>query len=173
MSVSLVLTVIGPDRPGRVEALSQLVADHEGNWLESRMARLAGQFSGILRVSVPENRVDALAEALRSLESEGLRVIVERSETAHRAVELRKLRLEIVGNDHPGIIRDIATALADRGVNVGELCSDLESAPMSGQRLFRATAALEVPGELDLEKLRKSLEALASDLMVDLFLERA
>ena len=50
MSVSLVLTVIGPDRPGLVEALSQSIASHDGNWLESRMAKLSGQFAGIVRV---------------------------------------------------------------------------------------------------------------------------
>ena len=65
MSVSLVLTVISPDRPGLVEALSQSVASHQGSWLESRMARLDGRFAGILRVSVPENRVEALSRELR------------------------------------------------------------------------------------------------------------
>ena len=46
----LVLTLIGPDRPGLVEAVAEVVAAHGGNWLESRMARLAGKFAGILRI---------------------------------------------------------------------------------------------------------------------------
>jgi len=58
VNVSLVLTVIGPDRPGLVESLSQAIAQQEGNWLESRMARMAGQFAGILRVNIEEERAE-------------------------------------------------------------------------------------------------------------------
>ena len=52
METYLVLTVIGDDRPGLVEALAETIAAHEGNWLESRMSHLAGKFAGLLRVSV-------------------------------------------------------------------------------------------------------------------------
>ena len=52
-TASLVLTVIGADRPGLVEALSKTVADHGASWLESRMAHLAGHFVGLLRVWSP------------------------------------------------------------------------------------------------------------------------
>ena len=50
----LVLTLIGSDRPGLVEAVAEVIAGHGGNWLESRMAHLAGKFAGILRVEIPE-----------------------------------------------------------------------------------------------------------------------
>lgn len=170
MSVSLVLTVIGPDRPGLVEAVSQAVAGHDGNWLESRMARLAGQFAGILRVNVPEGRAEELARALRGLETEALQVIVTRSDDELDEPE-RTLRLELVGSDRPGIIREISQALAGRGVNVDELRTGIESAAMSGELLFRANADLRVPSDLDLEELRQALEALAGDLMVDLALD--
>jgi glycine cleavage system regulatory protein len=52
-NASLVLTVIGADRPGLVETLAQTIAEHGASWLESRMAHLAGHFVGLLRVSVP------------------------------------------------------------------------------------------------------------------------
>ena len=171
MSVSLVLTVIGPNRPGLVEALSELVASHQGSWLESRMARLAGQFAGILRVSVPEKSMAALTEALRALESEGLQVIVARSDSDEPSAEGRPLRLELLGSDRPGILRDISAALASREINVDELRTEVVSAPMSGELLFHASADLWIPTELSLEGLRKDLEALANELMVDLDLD--
>ena len=173
LSVSLVVTVIGPDRPGLVEALSQAVTAHDGNWLESRMARLEGQFAGILCVDVPEVRAEALAEALRGLAPEGLEVVVARAQAAPRDTRSRQLRLELIGSDRPGIIRDIAQALAGRGVNVDELRTGVESAPMSGEQLFRANAELRVPAELEIEGLRKTLEAIASDLMVDIALDES
>lgn len=171
MSVHLVLTVIAPDKPGIVEALSQTVSDHGANWLGSRMARLAGEFAGIVEVSAPEARVAALREALTTLESEGLRIQVEQSRGGEaRAENSRTLHLELVGNDRPGIVREIAQALARRGVNVDELATGCESAPMSGEVLFRATARLDVPEDVTLESLAEELEKIAADLMVDLTL---
>ncbi len=171
MSISLVLTVIGRDRPGLVETLSQVIASHQGSWLESRMARLAGHFVGILRVSIPEEQVDALTRELQSLEPESLQVSVARSEPEPPASDTRELRLEILGNDRPGIVRELSQALADRGINVDELRTEIMSAPMSGELLFLANAELRVPTSLDLELLRKDLEALAHELMVDVDLD--
>jgi glycine cleavage system regulatory protein len=171
VSTFLVVTVSGPDRPGLVETLSEAVANHQGSWLESRMARLAGQFVGVLRVSVPEEQVDALARALQSLEPESLKISVARTELEPSASDARELRLEILGSDRPGIVHDISQALADRDINVDELRTEIMSAPMSGELLFLANAELLIPAGLDLELLRKDLEALAHELMVDIDLD--
>jgi glycine cleavage system regulatory protein len=171
MSVNLVLTVIGEDKPGIVELLSQTVAAHEGNWLESRMLRLAGEFAGIVRVKAPEARSRALAKALEELHTRGLRIVVARSDTGGGPRGLRGIRLELVGGDRPGIIRDISRALARLHVNVDELESECSPAPISGGMLFKATAQLRVPPEADLEELRADLEEIANDLMVDVTLD--
>ena len=170
MSVSLVLTLIGEDKPGLVELLSQTVAANEGNWLESRMARMAGRFTGILRASVPIGKADALTEALRALESQGLRVVVERSTFDEPEAEFRRIYLDLVGSDRAGIIRDISRALALRQVNVDELHTECTSAPMSGEILFNARAKLRVPLDTAIEDLCEALEEIASDLMVDITL---
>jgi glycine cleavage system regulatory protein len=165
----LVLTLIGPDRPGLVEVLSRTVADHGANWLESRMAHLAGHFAGMVRVSVPAQRADELASALRALED--LRVQVETASAAPGADEPAVV-LELLGQDRPGIVREVSHALATRGVNVEELETQCESAPMSGEALFRARARLRLPSDLPLDALRETLEKLADELMVDVALER-
>jgi len=170
MSTFLVLTVIGEDRPGLVESLSDTVASHDGNWLESRMAHLAGRFAGILRVSVPDAKADELRAALTQLQARGLSIVVERGAAAATPAAAR-LRLELIGADHPGIVRDIARALAARGINVEELETESVSAPMSGEPLFRATAELHAPNDLSIDELRAKLEELAEDLMVDITLE--
>ena len=173
MSVHLVLTVIAQDKPGIVEAISQTVSDHGANWLGSRMARLAGEFAGIVEVSAPDGATPALREALGQLQSEGLRIQVEQSsgnESESGAERSRTLHLDLVGNDRPGIVREIAQALARHGVNVDELATGCESAPMSGEVLFRATARLDVPESVTLDALGEELEKIAADLMVDLTL---
>jgi glycine cleavage system regulatory protein len=170
LSVSLVLTLIGEDRPGLVELLAQTVAAHDGNWLESRMSRLAGRFAGILRASVPESRAVELVDALTALESRGLSIVVERSDLLDTDGGQERIPLELVGADRPGIIREISRALSSRGINVDELHTECASAPMSGEILFVARASLRVPAGASLDELHDALEEIADDLMVELTL---
>lgn len=172
-NASLVLTVIGPDRPGLVESISDAVARHGGNWLGSHMARLAGQFAGILHVHVPAASVEALAAALRELESRGLTAVVHRSDDAPTPPGHSAIVLELVGQDHPGIVRDISHAIARHHVNVVELESACEPAPMSGEMLFKARIVLQAPPGASLDALRTELEELAHDLVVDIKLDDA
>jgi glycine cleavage system regulatory protein len=78
--------------------------------------------------------------------------------------------LDLIGHDHPGIVRDISRALAQLGVNIEELETDVTSAPMSGDSLFRAHVTLGVPADVTVDQLRSVLEELAWELMVDLAL---
>jgi glycine cleavage system regulatory protein len=153
MNATLVLTVIGPDRPGLVEALSRAIASHGANWLESRLAHLSGHFAGMVRVNVPEERADELTRALDALP--GLRVLVETAGIAETP-DAPVLVLELLGQDRPGIVREVAHALAARGVNVEELETGCRSAPMSGELLFHARARLRLPSQTSPGELRKS-----------------
>jgi glycine cleavage system regulatory protein len=171
MPTSLVLTVLGEDRPGLVESLAHIIAAHEGNWLESRMAQLAGQFAGILRASVPDANAAALINAVQGLTVQGLQVAVARSLTEASTQNGRWLTLDLVGNDHLGIIRDLAHTLAQRGINIEELQTECTSAPMTGGTLFKTTARLRVPLEVAVAELQVTIEQLAHDLMVDITLE--
>lgn len=160
---SLILTVIGPDRPGLVRALSETVAAHGGSWLESRMARLGGQFAGIVLVEAPET----LRDALRDLEYHGLRITVEAGGAAPVPETQPLLSVEVVGNDRPGIVRDIAQIVAGCGVNIEELNTDVESGSFSGEALFRVTALVRAPDQAAVDAMRAGLEELGNELMVD------
>ncbi|WP_324732169.1 glycine cleavage system protein R [Pseudomonas paeninsulae] len=165
----LVLTVIAKDQPGLVERLAQCVADHGGNWLESRMSRMAGQFAGILRVAVPAKAHAELVEALQGLSVEGIRVLLEQG-GAEPSGNWKSIHLDLVGNDRPGIIRDITRLLTEHGVNLESLITEVAPAPMSSELLFHAQAQLAVPQEFSLDVLQAKLETLADDLMVELIL---
>jgi len=171
MATTLVLTVIGRDQPGIVEAVSQVVAEHDGSWESSRMARLAGSFAGILEVRAPAARAAALSEALHGLEARGLKVTVEGEADEPAGTQFRALSLELIGQDRPGIIHDISSALAAIEVNVVELSTGCSSAPMSGEMLFKASAQLHHPLSRAVDELRETLEKIAADLMVDITLD--
>jgi glycine cleavage system regulatory protein len=171
MLANLVMTVIGADRPGLVQMVAARVADHGGNWLESRMCRLGGQFAGILRVEVATERRDELVNALRTLEVDGLRVIIHAEQSAADAVKGSLVRVEIVGHDRPGILRSVSGVFAAHGLNVEELASERVSAPMGGGTLFQARATVLVPATVKISAVRTDLEKIAADLMVDVKLE--
>lgn len=171
MQLALVMTVIGPDRPGLVESVAALVTAHGGNWLESRMSRLGGQFAGILRVEVPRANEAQLVAALKALGGRGLTVVVNQDAPATPGKVARLCVLELVGQDRPGIVSQIARVLADQQVNVEELETECASAAMSGETLFKARARLGIPPGADTAQVRHRLEALAEDLMVEISLE--
>jgi glycine cleavage system regulatory protein len=171
MQLSLVMTVIGKDRPGLVDSVAGIVAEQGGNWLESRMSRLGGQFAGILRVQIPVEKEAALVRALNQLETEGLTIVVQSDQPQPEESERALIHLEIVGQDRPGIVHQISHALAAHGVNVEELNTECSSAAMSGEPLFKAAAKLQIPPSCKLGELKRELEQIAEDLIVDVTLK--
>jgi glycine cleavage system regulatory protein len=165
MQIPLVMTIIGPDKTGLVEAIARAVAENGGNWLESRLCRLGGEFAGILRVEIPAGKKSSLLDALKKIS--GLNVTVRDDERKIAPAYSRQTKLEIVGHDRPGIVREISAALARAGVNVEEFSSEIMSAPMSGEDLFKASAHLQLPEHCDLAALKNDLEKIAADLLVD------
>lgn len=168
----LVLTLIGPDQPGIVETVSEVVAANDGNWLESRMVNLAGKFAGVLSVEVPDERAAALQEALGTLEGRGLTIVVERS-TAADAPHRHPVEIELVGLDRAGLVHEISSLLAAHRINVEELTTDRSAAAHSGDPLFRAHVRVVVPETVDIVAVRQGLERLAADLMVEIRLVEA
>jgi glycine cleavage system regulatory protein len=171
MQRALVMTIIGEDRPGLVESVAAIVAEHGGNWLASRMSRLGGQFAGILRVEAPTDRESALRLALKQLEKQGLTIVVQPDKAlTPTPTPARLSSLDIVGHDRPGIVRQISRILAQYGVNVEELETECDSAPMSGEVLFKAHAKLGIPSGCNTAALREDLEQIAADLIVEISL---
>jgi glycine cleavage system regulatory protein len=164
----MVVTLAGPDRPGLVSRISERIAAHGGSWLESRLAHLAGQFTGIVLASLPDDEVDALEATFHGLQEGGLRVTLHRAADAAAALPEAELVLSVVCQDRPGIIRDIARVLADAHVNIDELTTDVSSGSFSGEPMFHAEAKLRLPAGLGVESVRAELERLGNELMVDI-----
>ncbi|MEX1116168.1 MAG: ACT domain-containing protein [Akkermansiaceae bacterium] len=167
MKSYLVITLLGNDRPGLVSSLAAIVASHGGNWLESRMARLAGQFAGIARIECPAEAVDGLLDELQSSAIPGLTVQAVREDIEESSPQ-RTIVVDVIGNDRPGILRELTAAIAQAGGNVEELTTGLESAPMSGQPMFRAHGVVSIPEDTKTEVLTQAIESLGGDLTVDL-----
>lgn len=169
----VVITAIGDDRAGLVDALSGVIADHGGNWDRSHMAELAGKFAGIVQATIGDSRATELIQSLEGLQTAGLlHITAETASTgaASSGSSGERIRLNLVGQDHSGIVHEVSHVLASHNVSIDELETETVPAPQGGS-LFKATAVLELPAELAADELHDALEAVAQDLMVDLHLE--
>ena len=170
----LVLTVVGDDRAGLVQSLAHVVSEHGGNWETSELAELAGAFAGIVLVSVPDARLAELNGALQNLDGL-LRVTVHGSgaQDADRQVVARpgrRFAFSVLGNDRPGIVRDVTGILTRHGITIDLFSSETRDAPMAGGTLFEATVTARVPDETDVAQAIADLEQLAGEIQVDLSL---
>jgi glycine cleavage system regulatory protein len=162
---SLVLTVIGDDRAGLVAAIADAVDSHGGNWETSQLAELAGTFAGVIQVSVPPAHADALTTELEALE--GLQAVVVRAPDAAAAPAHHTVSFQILGNDNPGIVREISSALRGRSLSIESMSTETRDAAMAGGRLFEATATVRLPVDVDLSEVVADLERIASEIRVD------
>ncbi len=171
MQSPFVMTIISPDRPGLVDEIAAVISENGGNWLESRMCHLGGQFAGILRIDVDDAKRSALQSSLSALASDDIEIVIhdDSSESTSDCSEV--VAVEILGQDRPGIVRQIANAFAKRNVNVEELSTECRSAPMSGEQLFQAKARVCIPADCDTDSLKQELEMVAADLLVDISFE--
>lgn len=165
MSVHLILTLIGNDRPGLVELLAQTISQHQGNWLESRFSRLAGKFAGVLSIEAPAGQADSLQQALQRLTELHIRIETAHSEPEHYGYSFQ---LSLTGHDRIGIVHDLSQLLHRLGINVEQLTTEVSSAPMSGEALFEAQARLQAKTADSLDALRSALESLSDELMVEI-----
>jgi glycine cleavage system regulatory protein/folate-dependent phosphoribosylglycinamide formyltransferase PurN len=165
--VSLVVTVMGRDRPGIVSALADCAQRFGANWAASRMARAAGEFAGMVQMDVPREHVEALTQALHQLESGGLNIAVAQSGHVPVPSSMQAYDLELAGDDRVGIVSGLTRTLARRGVSIENLHTEIVGEG-SGKRTFKIGAHLLVPAALSIEALRQELGSLAGEMQVDI-----
>ncbi|MFK8020675.1 MAG: glycine cleavage system protein R [Pseudomonadales bacterium] len=174
MRTHIVFTFMAPDKPGLLEQLAELVSAHNGSWLESRLARLGGQFTGIVQVATARSDAQPLQSALLALENDVFKLAVIEEKTtkdndqANTASPTKQRIIEVLGNDRPGIVHELSRTLIKHHINVDELTSELRSAPMSGELLFDAQLQITVPAEINTEQFEEELEEIADELDLDI-----
>lgn len=168
MASRMILSAIGADRPGLTQALAEAVHGAGANWLESHLSHLGGQYVGAVLVEIAEDRVSDLEAAARRVDAQGLHVKVIPAGEAGALPPQDRLRIELVGQDRPGIVREVTAALAPLGVNIEDLVTRTENSAWSGELLFRAVAGLSLPPGVTLDRVQEALEAISAEIVVDL-----
>ena len=170
---NLLLTVVSDDKPGIVEEIAKAVAEHEGNWLESRLAQLGGKFAGVVHISVPGDKDEGVRAALKALESKSIWINIDIYSDASDASDSKSVAtFHAVGPDRPGIVREITQAFTKHQINLAEIETSLSSMPYSGEPLFEAEGVLQLPSGLDMQDLQDALNAIADSLGMDISLTK-
>jgi glycine cleavage system regulatory protein len=171
MNTNILFSFIGIDKPGLVEKLSNTVSESGGNWLESRMSQLSGYFTGIVRVQIISSQQDILCQSLTALNSPEINITIHQDQPDKVQEEHRTLYINLLGNDRPGIVLELSSALATLNINVCEMNTNVVSAAMTAESLFEARIEIHVPMDLDINVLNDKLDEIANELSVDITLD--
>ena len=168
----VILVVTGSDRPGLTRALADAVLAAGGNWLESHLSRLGGKYVGSVLVALDAAALSDLEASIRAVDASGLHVSVVPADADAPTVG-DTLTVELVGQDRPGIVREVTAVLAALGVNIDSLTTATERGAWSGEPLFRARAKVTLPHGIGQDEVQAALEAISGDVMVDFTVRRA
>ncbi|MCG6950313.1 MAG: transcriptional regulator [Acidobacteria bacterium] len=168
MRKQLVVTAAGRDRIGVVEEMAEIILRHDGNVESSRMVRLGGDFAMLMFVTAPEETVDELRKALSEVHYSRYDVQTRLSEVSEpEETSAVPCAITILGADHMGIIHQVSRYLAEQGINMETMTTEVVAAPMSGSPLFTMSAVVKVPPQLEVEDLREALEFIGDEVGVD------
>ena len=166
MKSRVILSAAGSDRPGLTRALAEAVLAAGGNWLESHLSRLGGKYVGSVLVEIDAEELPGFEQAIRGVDAVGLQVaLVPAGEEPQSGGAM--LSLELVGQDRPGIVREVTGVLAELDVNIEDFATRTENGAWSGERLFRANARLSIPAGVTSDEVQTALEAISGEIMVD------
>jgi glycine cleavage system regulatory protein len=169
-TTSVVVTIMGPDRPGIVSLLSDRAQRHGANWAASRLGRFAQEFAGMVHFEVPRDNADALVAALQGLESTGLRLAIAKSDDTDVPGTLRSVELSLVADDRIGIVSQLTRMLAERGISIENIQTEIVRGGTAGKTTFKVHAHLLVPAALSMDILQREVGALAHEMTADLAL---
>jgi len=164
---SILVSVLGEDRPGLIDGLSEIILSYEGDWVESRMSSFEGRFAGILKVNVPAKNADKLVKKLEA-SNLGLKIVCEKTKP-YTHQPFKSYNIELIGQNHIGIINKLSQALVALGGNVEEINTEIIEASMSGEKLFKAEINLHIPTTVEEYVIRERLENIANEMMVEIF----
>jgi glycine cleavage system transcriptional repressor len=172
----LVITAVGPDRPGLIGKLTAPLYEASANVADSRMVNLRGQFALMLLAEIPEAKLEQAQQHLRTVaEGLGLTLTFRAGEPAPSAPKTVGVpyRVQTFAMDQPGLVYRITDLLQRHGINVEELTTRSTPRPETGAPLFSMELLVTVPPSVGIRAVRGELEQLCDELSCDLELTQA
>ena len=163
-----VFSLLGTDRTGLVDQVTQAMKRSSANLEDSRMAVLGEEFAMMILCSVASEGADKLLAEMTSTAS-SLDLLFQSKPTHARRLSQKMvpLQVEVKGMDHEGIVHNVVHHLVEQGISVESLDSQIVNAPYSGVPLFEMRMRVHAPASISISALRRHLEGVADELNVD------
>jgi len=167
---NLIVTLMSDDKPGIVSQVAKTIAEHNGNWLDSHMVQLAGKFTGLLRIDVPDTSMTALSNDLKALSTQGIDTLIEQEKPLAEPLGNIAVHFELSGPDRKGIVSEISKAFSIVGMSIDKMQTHCSSTPWSGEPLFEAKGVLLTSSATPLDALQDNLQQIQDELGLDITL---
>ena len=161
----LIISAFGADKPGIVSHLTGTITTHGGNIEESRMMKLGSDFTTMILVSVSAEWTESLTVALGGIQ--GLQISIQKTSPFSMDASIPQCEIHLTGADNEGLVHKVAERLAEKGINIEEMETGTENAPISGTILFTMAARVSHP-QLDIPRLENDMNELADKLAVEI-----
>ena len=161
----IIISAFGADKPGIVSHLTGTITTHGANIEESRMMKLGSDFTTMILVSVSAEWTESLTVALGGIQ--GLQISIQKTSPFSMDATIPQCEIHLTGADNEGLVYKVAARLAEKGINIEEMETGTENAPISGTLLFTMTARVSHP-ELDIPRLDNDMNELADKLGVEI-----
>lgn len=172
MSKHLVISALGSDHPGIVNALAKKIADHDCNIEDSRMMVLGGEFAIMLMVSGNWNTIAKLQDSMPMLEQElGMTIICKQTTSRQKGQKILPYVAEVISIDHQGIVSNLAEFFSSRQINIEDLSTSSYAAAHTGTPMFSVHMEIGIPATQSISVLREAFTDFCDDLNLDAVLE--
>jgi glycine cleavage system transcriptional repressor len=168
----LVISALGEDHPGIVNALSKAILDQGCNIEDSRMTVLGGEFAAILLVQGKWNTLAKVENALPEIGRHlGMTIISKRTGERATGANLLPYAVDVISMDHPGIVNNLAGFFAERSINIEDMTTSTYAAAHTGTPMFAVHMTVGIPADMHIAGLREEFMDYCDGLNLDAVLE--
>jgi glycine cleavage system transcriptional repressor len=168
METLMVLTAVGPDRPGLVDEISHQIAESGCQVGDSRMSVLGGEFAIIMLITGNWNAVAKFENLLpRMQDSLGLSIQTKRTHERKDTAKVIPYAVEVISIDRPGIVSDVANFFARRSINIEDVYTSTYPAPHTRTEMFSLHMTVGIPGDMSIASVRGEFMDFCDDLNLD------
>ena len=169
----LIISAVGPDRPGIVSEISGVITSHGGNIEKSRMTRLGSDFTIIMLVMVDSKWEESLVVALQAIKELSITTKGTEPNTVIKGENCQvtggeNCQISLSGADNEGIVKVLSKYLAGKSINILEMETHISNAPVTGTPLFNLIAITSTPVNLNMSNIQSDLNQIAQKLGVEI-----
>ncbi len=172
MTQLIVISAIGRDRPGVVEAVSSCILKGGGSIQESRMARLGQEFAMLVLVGGNWATQSKLTSALDKLAAdEDLSISVRPTDASADSAQRLPYAVDVISLDQDGIVFELSRFMASRNIDISEVSTRAYRAAHTGAPMFAVQMNIGIPAETSVARLREEFLEVCDHMNLDALIE--